>query len=174
EGSFIPLQSGVDYTLNRYLGYISLKRNLGSRQALAVSFKYRDPQTGQIINVGDVSQGGGNRIYLKLIRPQSVTTTNDLWLLMMKNIYSIGATNVMPEGLELDVKFTEQNVPSSSLPGREPILLQDLGLDRVDQQGALNPDNKIDFSTSVLNAATGRMMFPYLQPFGDRIRELLI
>ncbi|HEX6981910.1 MAG TPA: cell surface protein SprA [Balneolaceae bacterium] len=173
EGYFIPLQAGVDYTLNRYLGYISLNRNLGSRQALAVSFKYRDPQTGQIISVGDVSQGGGNRIYLKLIRPQSVTTTNDLWVLMMKNIYSVGATNLSPEGLELDVKFTEQNIPSSSLPGRDSILLQDLGLDRVDQQGALNPDNKIDFSTSVLNAATGRIMFPYLQPFGDRIQQLL-
>src|SRR5699024_4975338 len=78
EGYFIPLQPGVDYTLDRYLGYVSLKRSLGSRQALAVSFKYRDAQTGQVISVGDIGQGGGNRIYLKLIRPQSVTTTNDL------------------------------------------------------------------------------------------------
>src|SRR5699024_11078761 len=45
EGYFIPLQEGVDYELNRYLGYVSLKRNLGSRQALAISFKYVNPQT---------------------------------------------------------------------------------------------------------------------------------
>nr|WP_286670497.1 cell surface protein SprA [Fodinibius salsisoli] len=173
EGYFIPLQEGVDYELNRYLGYISLKRNLGSRQALAISFKYADPQTGQTINIGDVSPGGGNRIYLKLIRPQTVTTSNPLWDLMMKNVYSLGATNLTADGLELDVKYTEQNVPSSSLPGRSSILMQDLGLDRVDQQGALNPDNKVDFSTSVLNPTTGKIVFPYLQPFGDRIEELL-
>jgi cell surface protein SprA len=173
EGYFVPLQEGVDYDLNRNLGYISLKRNLSSRQALAISFKYRDPQTGKTVSVGDVSQGGGNRIYLKLIRPQTVTTTNKLWDLMMKNVYSVGATNLTPEGLDLDIKYTKENIPSSSLPERDTNLLQDLGLDRVDQQGALSPDNKIDFSTSVLNPATGKIVFPYLQPFGSRIRDLL-
>lgn len=174
EGYFIPLEEGVDYELNRYLGYVSLKRNLSSRQALAISFKYADPQTGQTVSIGDVSPGGGNRIYLKLIRPQTVTTSNPLWDLMMKNVYSIGATNLTPDGLNLDVKYTEQNVPSSSLPARNSILLQDLGLDRVDQQGALNPDNRIDFSTSVLDPGTGKIIFPYLQPFGDRVEELLV
>jgi len=173
EGYFVPLQEGADYNLRPDLGYLSLKRNLSSRQALAISFKYRDTQTGQTVSVGDVSQGGGNRIYLKLLRPQTVTTTNALWDLMMKNVYSLGVTNLTADGLEMDVKFTEQNVPSSSLPGRNSILLQDLGLDRVDRQGALNPDNKIDFSTSVLNPATGKLIFPYLEPFGNRVEELL-
>lgn len=173
EGYFVPLQEGADYELNRSLGYISLKGNLGARQALAVSFKYIDQQTGQTVNVGDISQGGGNRIYLKLIRPQTVTTTNRTWDLMMKNIYSLGVNNLTPEGLEIDIKYTELNVPSSSLPQRDPILLQDLGLDRVDQQGALTPDNTVDFSTATLDAINGRVIFPYLQPFGDRIRSLL-
>ena len=173
EGYFVPLQEGADYTLNRNLGYISLNQNLGSRQALAVSFKYRDAQTGETISVGDVSQGGSNRIFLKLIRPQTVTTSNILWELMMKNVYSLGVKNISQDGLEVDIKYTEQNVPSSSLPGRENILLQDLGLDRVDQQGALNPDNNIDFSTSVLDPASGTLIFPYLEPFGSRIEELL-
>lgn len=173
EGYFVPMQEGVDYTLNRNLGYISLKRNLGARQALAISFKYRDPQTGQTISVGDVSQGGSNRIFLKLVRPQTVTTTNMLWDLMMKNVYSLRTTNLTQDGLELDVKYTEENVPSSSLPLRETFLLQDLGLDRVDQQGALGSDNKIDFSTSVLNPATGTLTFPYLEPFGSRVEDLL-
>ncbi len=173
EGFFIPLEEGADYELDRNLGFISLKRNLNSRQALAVSFKYRDPQTGETISVGDVSQSGGNRIYLKLIRPQNLTTTNPAWDLMMKNIYSLGASNLTPDGLDIDVKYTEMNIPSSSLPERSSILLQDLGLDRVDQQGALIPDNNIDFSTRILNPANGRILFPYLQPFGDRIADLL-
>ena len=174
EGFFIPLQEGVDYELNRFLGYLSLKRNLGSRQALAISFKYLDPQTGQTVSVGDVSQGGGSRIFLKLIRPQNATTTNKAWDLMMKNIYSLGASNLTPEGLEVDIKYTQENVPSSSLPQRTNILLQDLGLDRVDSQGALSPDNRIDFSTGTLNSATGKIIFPYLQPFGSRVSDLLV
>lgn len=173
EGYFVPLKEGVDYTVRPNLGYVSLKKNLGSREALAVSFKYRDAQSGQTVSVGDVSQGGGNRIYLKLLRPQTVTSDNDLWDLMMKNIYSLGVSNITAEGLNFDVKFTEGNVPSSSLPGRSTILMRDLGLDRVDQQGAKNPDNKLDFSTTVLNPAQGKVIFPYLQPFGDRIETLL-
>ncbi|MDX1617981.1 MAG: cell surface protein SprA, partial [Balneolaceae bacterium] len=173
EGYFIPLQEGADYDLNRPLGYLTLKRNLGSRQALAVSFKYRDAQTGRIVSVGDVSQGGGNRIYLKLIRPQNVTTTNRAWDLMMKNIYSLGVSNVVQDGLEVDINYTELNVPQNTLPQRNRIMLQDLGLDRVDAQGSLNPDNQIDFSTSTLDPVTGRIIFPYLEPFGSRIANVL-
>ena len=173
EGYFVPLQEGVDYELNRPLGYISLKRNIGSRQALAVSFRYLNQQTGQTIEVGDVSQGGGNRIYLKMIRPQTVTTTNPAFDLMMQNIYSLGVSNLSREGLEVDIKYTEQNVPASSLPQRSTILLQDLGLDRVDQQGAVAPDDVIDFSTGTLDPINGRIIFPFLEPFGDRVRVLL-
>ncbi|WP_310682322.1 cell surface protein SprA [Aliifodinibius sp. S!AR15-10] len=173
EGYFIPLQEGADYELNRPLGYLSLKRNLGSRQALAISFKYLNPQTGETVTVGDVSQGGGNRIFLKLIRPQNVTTTNSAWDLMMKNIYSLGVSNVSQDGLEVDISYTEQNLPQNTLPGRNTIMLRDLGLDRVDAQGATNPDNQIDFSSGTLNPVSGTIIFPYLEPFGGRIASVL-
>ncbi|HYW34414.1 MAG TPA: cell surface protein SprA [Balneolaceae bacterium] len=174
EGYFVPLQQGKDYEVNRALGFITLKRTLSSRQALAVSFKYKDPRTGKTISVGDVSQGGSNRIYLKLIRPPTMTTTNPAWKLMMKNIYNLGVKNITQEGLNLDIKYTEPNVPSSSLPDLSTPLLQQLGLDRVNQQGAVTPDNKVDFSTGTLNPADGRIIFPYLQPFGNRIQSLLV
>jgi cell surface protein SprA len=172
-GYFVPLQRGVDYEVNRALGYITLKRHLNSRQAVAVSFKYTDPATGKTISVGDVSQGGGDRIFLKLIRPQTITTSNPAWKLMMKNIYNLGVKDIIQEGFNLDIKYTEQNVPSSSLPGRSTPLLQDLGLDRVNQQGAKTPDNKVDFSTGTLNPTDGQLIFPYLHPFGSHIRSLL-
>lgn len=173
EGYFIPLQEGVDYRLIRPLGYISLDQSLGARQALGVSFKYINKITGEIISVGNVSQSGSDRIFLKLIRPQTITTNNPAWRLMMKNIYSLGVNNVTEEGLVIDIKYTEQNIPSSSLPQRSTIILKDLGLDRVDQQGGDNPDNKIDFSTGTLDALHGLIIFPYLQPFGDRVKAVL-
>src|SRR5699024_6329848 len=173
EGYFVPLQQGSDYKVNRNLGYIAVKRDLIARQAMAISFKYKDPRAGRTISVGDVDSGGDNRIYLKLIRPKTLASDNSLWPLMMKNVYALWVKDLTFENLELDIKYSEQNVSSSSLPGRRTTLLQDLGLDRVDQQGAARPDNRIDFSTSVLNPSTGTIIFPYLQPFGSRIQALL-
>lgn len=173
EGYFRLLEEGSDYEVNNSLGYISLKESLGSRQALAISFRYRDPDTGESIRVGDESQGGGDRIYLKLLRPQNVTTSNKAWDLMMKNVYSLGANELTPDGLDVDIKYTAENVPSSSLPQRSDILLQELGLDRVDSQGGLDPDNNIDFGTGTLDAAQGKIIFPYLEPFGERLNNLL-
>jgi cell surface protein SprA len=173
EGYFIPLVEGRDYSVNRALGYISLKRNLGSRQALAISFSYRDPATGQTVYVGDINQGGSERIFLKLIRPQTVTTDNKAWPLTMRNIYSLNATNFTREDIDLDIQFTAGNVPQTSLPGRNNSLLQELGLDRVDSELQTTPDNKLDIESYVVDAGNGRLIFPYLQPFGDRLRELI-
>ena len=40
-------------------------------------------------------------------------------------------------------------------------------------EGATIPDNQIDFTGITLDAGTGRIMFPYLEPFGKRIDEIL-
>ena len=172
EGYFTPLREGQDYTVNKISGYISLRQSLGSREVLAIAFNYRGPG-GEIINVGEINQGGGNRIYLKMLRPQNVSTDSDLFGLTMRNIYSLGVSNITRENLEIELEFTEGNVAQNRLPGRSNTLLQDLGLDRVDSQGAVNSDNEIDFGTGTLDAQQGRVVFPYLEPFGNRLIDLL-
>lgn len=172
EGYFIPLVEGRDYSIDKALGFLSIKRNLGSRQALAISFSYRNPGTGQTIYVGDINQGGSDRIFLKLIRPQTITTDNKAWDLTMRNIYSLNASNFTRDGIELDIQFTAGNVPQTTLPGRNVSLLQDLGLDRVDSELQTTPDNKLDIESYVVDAANGRLIFPYLEPFGDRLQTL--
>jgi cell surface protein SprA len=172
EGYFTPLREGQDYTINKVSGYISLRQSLGSREVLAIAFNYRGAG-GNIVNVGEINQGGGNRIYLKMIRPQNVSTDSDLFPLTMRNIYSLGVGNINRENLDIELEFTEGNVAQNRLPGRSNTLLQDLGLDRVDSQGAVNPDNEIDFGTGTLDAQQGRIIFPYLEPFGNRLIDLL-
>ena len=172
EGFFTPLREGEDYTIDKVSGYISLRSSLGSREVLAVAFNYRD-FSGNILNVGEINQGGGDRIYLKMLRPRNVSTDSDLFDLTMKNIYSLGVSNITRENLEIDLLFTESNINQNRLPGRSSTLLEDLGLDRVDSQGAPNPNNEIDFGTGTLNAQEGRIIFPYLEPFGSRLEELL-
>ena len=172
EGYFTLLEEGRDYTINKVTGHVSLRRSLSSREVLAVAFSYRG-LNNEIVNVGEINRSGNDRIFLKMLRPSNVSTDNDLFQLTMRNIYSLGVSNITRESLELELVFTEDNVARDRLPGRNTTLLQDLGLDRVDAQGALEPNNEIDFGTGTLDAQNGLIIFPYLEPFGDRIRTLL-
>lgn len=172
EGIFRPLVEGIDFTLDENLGYISLRDPLGPRQALAVSFSYRN-QFDQIVYVGDVNQGDSQRLFLKLLRPGGLTPSSRAWPLTMRNIYNLNTSNLTREGLVLDVFYTQGTIEQQNLPGIGNVLLQDLGLDRVGSQGQLGPDNQIDFGTGTLNARDGRIMFPYLEPFGSRIARII-
>lgn len=172
EGYFSLLQEGIDYTINKVSGYLSLRRSLGAREVLAVAYNYRGAG-GEIIEVGELNRGGGNRIFLKMLRPKNVSTDNSLFPITMRNIYSLGVSGITRESLELELLFTEENIARNRLPGRTATLLQDLGLDRTDSQGALEPDNQLDFGTGTLDAQNGLIVFPYLEPFGERMRELL-
>ena len=172
EGYFTLLQEGVDYTLNKLSGFVSLRRPLGAREVLAISYNYRGAGN-ETINVGEINRGGGDRIFLKMLKPKNVSTDNILFPITMRNIYSLGVSNINRESLELELLFTEENIARNRLPGRNSTLLQDLGLDRVDAQGALGSDNQVDFGTGTLDAQNGLIIFPYLEPFGARIREVL-
>ncbi|MEX0929259.1 MAG: cell surface protein SprA [Balneolales bacterium] len=171
EGYFVPLERGEDYTVDDALGYISLNQKLDSRQALAVSFAYRDDNNA-IINVGDINQGDSDRMILKLLKPSNLTQSSSSWDLMMRNIYSLSATNLTSNNVEVDILFTGGNTDQSNLPDLNNILLRDMGLDRVGSQGEPGADNQVDFGTGTLDAERGRIVFPYLEPFGQRIVEI--
>src|SRR5699024_4575929 len=109
EGHFTLLNEGIDYTINKITGTISLRRSLAAREDLAVAFNYRN-LSNEIVKVGEVNQGGGDRIFLKMLRPKSLSTDNVLFDLTMKNVYSLGVNNVTRESLEIDLQFTEDNI----------------------------------------------------------------
>ena len=170
EGYFKPLQEGEDYTFDASRGYISLERSISDRQAVAVSFAHRSD--GEIINVGDVNEGGSDRIFLKLLRPSNLSTSSDAWDLMMRNVYSLNATDLRPDDIDIDLYYTGGNTDQTNLPSLGNRLLRDLGLDRVNSEGEPGPNNELDFGTGTLDAQNGRIIFPYLEPFGERIKEL--
>jgi cell surface protein SprA len=170
---FELLQEGVDYTFNRALGFLSMKTNINNGDAIAVAYVY-NTGSGQTIQVGELTSTDGNRQYLKLLRPGGMTTQDRAWPLTMRNIYFLGVQGITPDGFELDIYDTRDNIPQVNLPGRpNATLLQDLGLDRQDSEGATSPDNIIDMTGITLDAGSGRLMFPYLEPFGDRILDLI-
>ncbi len=171
-GPFRQLTQGIDYQLDQTLGVISLRSALQDRQVLAVSFEYTDPATGQRAVIGDLDQAGG-RLILKMIRQPQVISTDRTWSLTLRNTYSLDQNNLTLEGFRMDLLYTGGNNPTTNLPSVPTPMLQLLGLDRVGPNGEPGADNTVDFSTGTLDPINGVIRFPYLQPFGERVRTIL-
>lgn len=185
RGKFRKLQEGSDYEFDDALGYLTLNASLTSNEALAVAFRYQR-RDGSIVEVGDFTSGGGStrqidadRLVLKLIRTANPEATDPTWDLTLRNIYKIPGRGINQSDFELDVMYAKPGSPSQStlpgitLPGQQT-LLQALGLDRVNTNGAPSPDNAFDFRPGVtIDPGTGRIIFPYLEPFDDRVESLL-
>ena len=184
---FKKLIQGSDYQVDEILGYITLNAALAEGEALAIAYKYID--NGATVQIGDFSSdtGGGDnsqlsdRLVLKLLKPinlkqPSGTLNPAAWYLEMRNIYRIGL-GLNPNEFELEVTYEPPGQTSSrTLPGvtGQQTLLQSLGLDRVNENGSARPDNKFDFLPNyTINQSDGLLIFPYLEPFGNRISALI-
>ena len=184
EGKFQRLQPGRDFEFDNRLGFISLRTPLTEGEAIAVAFRYIGPD-GRSVQVGDIPNAGGSegnqlsdRIVLKLIRPQNIQPSVAAWDLTMRNVYQIRSRNIDPNTFELQIFYERPGQPASTtLPGvtvgQQQTLLQILGLDRLNENGSPIPDNKLDFEPYIIDPATGRLYFPYLEPFGKRIDQII-
>ena len=187
SGNFKKLERGQDYRLDSRLGFVSLTQRLRPNEALAVAFRYQ--AAGEVREVGDFSSGQGgasggvtsDRLVLKLLRPTNPVAPGPdaaagppAWFLELRNIYRVGGRGFNAENFELDAEYRPSGQGATTTLSQisdEP-LLRVLGLDRVDQTGAPNPDNEFDFTGQAINPEEGIIYFPYLQPFGDRILEV--
>ncbi len=185
-GEFKRLTRGADYRLNSRLGFISLQQRLRPSEALAVAFRYR-MNDGRVRTVGDFTQGGtsgginADRVVLKLLRPTDPVAPGEdggvnppTWFLELRNVYELSGRDFTSDNFELDIEYQSSGQGArTTLPdvGGQNTLLQVLGLDRVDQNGAPNPDDQFDFLQQTINSDEGLIYFPYLQPFGERILE---
>ncbi|RLD99773.1 MAG: cell surface protein SprA, partial [Bacteroidetes bacterium] len=86
-----------EYTFNDKLGYISLNTALNTDEILAVAYEYT--YRGQTFRVGELSQASGisapSSLMMKLIKPTNYTPRAYTWDLMMKNVYALGAYQVV-------------------------------------------------------------------------------
>ena len=187
-GQFKRLERGRDYEFDEALGYVSLRQQLRDTEALAVAFTYR--AGGRSFQIGDFardtggSTGGQNsdRLALKMLRstkPRPPAPEDGFfpaaWYLELRNIYRLQGRGLDPEQFELDVLYEPPGNPAETrLPGvgGQQTLLQILGLDRVNASGNLTPDNRFDYITNfTIDPDNGHLIFPYLEPFGRRLRE---
>lgn len=77
----------TEYSFNKELGYISLRRQLQNDEMLAVSYEYT--YNGNRFQVGEMAENYGSRpsdevVLLKLLRPSKINVEVPTWDLMMK------------------------------------------------------------------------------------------
>ncbi len=189
-GRFKKLERGRDYTVDEVLGYVTLKQRLLENEALAVSYRYI--ANGRAVQIGDFStdtggSGGGqneDKLVLKLLRPVQLrqpAPENDfnpaVWYLQLRNIYRFPGAGINPTNFELQVFFEPPGkTAAKTLPGvgGQATLLQLLGLDRLNEDQAPRPDDRFDYLVNyTIDPGNGRLIFPYLEPFGTRIDRLI-
>jgi len=167
-----------EYTLNTHLGYISLKSTLQSNQVLAVAYEYT--QNGKTYQVGEFSadqKDNDKALIVKLLKNTSNSPKIGNWDLMMKNVYSLNAQSVQKEKFKLDIKYLcdTTGVSLSYIPEeafKQTTLLKMLNLDRLDDNQKTNPNGKFDFIEGyTIQASSGRVIFPVVEPFGDWLRQ---
>lgn len=174
--------SSDEYQLNAKLGYISLNQQLNADEILAVAFEYT--VGGQVFRVGEFSsevnkdaESNAPSLILKLLKGTNQTPVLPTWDLMMKNIYSIGASQLNSEEFQMNVLYQNDKtgtainyIPGGAIDGE--ILLKVLNLDRLNTQLDPQPDGVFDFIEQVtVNASKGRIIFPVLEPFGSYLRK---
>ena len=175
-----------EYTFQPQLGYLSLNMPLQPDEVLAVAYEFT--YRGEVYQVGEFSAdvgggstgaGGSEALFLKLLKPVSLSPKAHTWDLMMKNIYSIGhsAYNVQRDRFRLQITWQSDTagvylnfLPESGL--RDQLLLQLLHLDRLNSRNDPSPDGNFDFLEGyTVDTQNGLIIFPVVEPFGSYLRE---
>lgn len=189
-GKFKRLERGRDYDIDEVLGYITMRQRVQESEALAVAFRFR--ANGRTNQVGDFStETGGsdggqneNKIVLKLIRPvqlrQPAPESNfnpAAWFLEMRNIYRLPGRSISPNEFDLQIFYEPPGKTATktlSGVGGTNTVLQLLGMDRVNEDQALSPDDLFDFLVNyTIMPGDGTLIFPYLEPFGSRLSTVI-
>lgn len=182
------LLNSSEYTFNEQLGFITLSQPLSADQVLAVAYQYQVIGDTTVYQVGELTTDGindPNTLVVKLIKGTNINTQNPLWKLMMKNVYFLKSTQLSRDNFRLNILYESKeggvgigyftNGPKEGIP-----LIEIFGLDRMDAtQSYYYPDGVFDWFDSAaykggtIQATTGRIFFPYVEPFGKDLRAIL-
>ena len=172
------LLGSSEYTVNKALGYVSLKTSLRTDQVLAIAYEYT--YGGQTYQVGefasditDVNQA----LYVKSLKNTSNNPAQGNWDLMMKNVYYLAST-VEKDKFRLNVKYQSDTVgvyltyiPEQEVKGQP--LIKVLGADRLDNNNNAHSNGYFDYVEGY-TVSNGRVFFPVTEPFGSYMYNYLV
>ncbi|HLP06276.1 MAG TPA: cell surface protein SprA [Paludibacter sp.] len=169
-----------EYTLNTSLGILSLRNALNPDEVLGVAYEYS--QGGKVYQVGEFSTdpvATPQALIVKLLKGTAQSTHLALWDLMLKNVYSLGATEIQPENFKLNIVYRDDSIGTdlqylTKGAIKNQLLLRVMRLDRLDSKENPNPDGKFDFVEGyTVQPTAGRIIFPVLEPFGSFLRSAI-
>ena len=171
------LLNSSEYTLNKAMGYISLKTTLQTDQVLAVAYEYT--YGGVTYKVGEFANEHTDTkqaLYVKALKNSTNNPQQFNWRLMMKNVYYL-ASNVEKTKFRLDIKYQSDSsgvyVPYIPEPQtKEVLLLRGLGCDRLDDNNKARPNGFFDYVEGY-TVSGGRVFFPSAEPFGTTLKKFL-
>lgn len=178
------LLDASEYTLNTQLGFVSLKSALADDEVLAVAFEYT--MNGQAYRVGEFASEIPNKytegtksgaLFIKLVKPVSLSPNSYSWDLMMKNVYRLGDRQIQKDKFRLNITYLSDTTGTyvSYLPAgaiQDKLLLRVMNLDRLDAQENQRPDGIFDFLPGfTILPENGRIIFPVVEPFGKHLRK---
>lgn len=207
RGKFLQLdKSRYDY--DRALGRLTIY-NLRSERTYACSYRIENvnifsPDDDLIYGVPAANREHSTKdtLILKLVsRPNLQPAFKTLWSRQMKNIYSIGQSNVNTADAQINVWYLRPNNDSSDiLPGTNEKVVTVLRVDQVNNStGEQKPDGLFDIaasqtnpqnqqqqiggiggtqappqasqSSAFFNATRGEIIFPSVEPFRKGLRD---
>ncbi|MCD8303382.1 MAG: cell surface protein SprA [Prevotellaceae bacterium] len=170
------LLSSSEYYLNSSLGYVSLNSTLQTDEILAIAYEYT--YAGVTYQVGEFSADltdNSSALFVKLLKGSSGSPSLPTWRLMMKNVYSLGASSTTKDKFKLDIKYQSDSsgvyltyLPEEKL--KSTTLLKAMNLDRLDDNNKANSNGKFDYVDGY-TIYKGRIYFPVAEPFGEHLRE---
>lgn len=178
------LLSSNEFFFQPQLGYLSLRTPLQPDEVLAVAYEFtykgKAYQVGEFSN--DIGREAGEKsgaLFLKLLKPISLSPNAYTWHLMMKNIYALGygATNVQKDRFKLNITYQSDTtgvylnyIPEGDIKGE--LLLRVMELDNLNSKNDPYPDGVFDFVEGyTVMSQNGRVIFPVVEPFGSHLRK---
>lgn len=181
ERTFARKLNPTEYSFNPQLGFISINSQMQPDDVVGIAMEYTN--NGKVYQVGEFAQSlppdstNPKVLFLKMLKSTAPDPTVPLWDLMMKNVYSLGASGVSKEDFQLNIMYLDPGGgekrylpegPKAGIP-----LLNLLNLDRLNNQGDPQADGRFDFVEGVtINSQQGKIIFPVLEPFGDDLKPM--
>jgi hypothetical protein len=171
----------TQFTYNADIGVININDGV-QYDAIAVAYRIAgtdgaqntadDRVYGSGTLTGQPSTNPTDTILLKLVRPKMlVPGYKTTWPLQIRSIYSLGAPNVKPAGVDVNITYFRGPGDSSAVSSFKGANGQPLrwitvtGLDKTNGAGG-DPDQQFDQTPGLMiDTARGELIFPDLAPF---------
>jgi hypothetical protein len=165
------------YEIDLNLGTLTIL-NLRTDRSYAVSYRTEGPTSSPNDDDyhGTLSTTATEKdtMILKLVsRQQMQPGFRNIWARQMRNVYTIGVTNVSPADAKIGMwYFRNTNDSGDVLNGAPDKIVTIFRIDQVNNgTGAQPPDGAFDARPPIFNAVRGEITFPSLEPFRSGLRE---